>query len=906
MKRFPDGNGNFPLEEKSASGAGSPPTADNLNGETIELVNPVLEVGFPLDPMSGAATGSDSKPMIQSESNKQVLRAIQHLDQDTYLKSAADNNRLINNLIGRGIVQGLVATKTDLLVLTIADGFGYDGLGQQIIVTAPMIVDINSEASATEKTIPLALRYTIVPADYKVGDTAPNYKDTISITAVHGADVLGDDLMIADITIDSTGITTITPTSDIFTKTLAENTEDIKNIPPNNGLIGYREITIAGAGTYTPSANVTGIKVSCIGGGGGGGGATNGGAGGTGNNTFFDTAKLLGDTLTSYGGGGGAGSTGAAGAAGGGGAGGSYASGTGGTGGSYGGSGNNGSIGAAATGSGGKGGVGGNIRQPSNIKYTGFRSLLGKTNLTIDYTVGAGGVGVGGGGKGGDGIITIEEYGYIQGWKVVPTPTENTKITVNEFTDIDTLQIEGADVTNEEEGVAEIDITGSSYTLPHATDTKLGGVKTGTHTSTDEDGALEVLTGGGKEQIPTNFHVAENHYTKEESEVGSDTKPGEMDIRSTGIEFYGEKTKYNYYNVDNGESLTDITTTKVSKKQIMFLSASKRDSASVVFFHEDYLKDRPQVTIIETLQEFYLDLNGMRFNTSRYNVPVDAGFNITYNGKVTRDGNPINTNENNFVDNSKNGTYDTKSFDNSNTDHTFIRARIEIVSTTTGEMNIIADPTSKLFALKMTSSHLLTNMKMQQLFFQDVKASVVPGQLTRYELEAKEILDYLNIKTMIAKYAVTKKITIAPNDVYNLIDDINEAIVTFANEQNNALVHSWFDTTLPGILKLPKVVDGVGYIFSVRLQGTLSGASAEDTAIDINIINHKTGQIVEGGQVLKVASPTLDKKAVHITTFTNGLAAELSVDGLKLKVFNNVANSVTINLTGFELVIMGS
>ena len=268
-------------------------------------------------------------------------------------------------------------------------------------------------------------------------------------------------------------------------------------------------------------------------------------------------------------------------------------------------------------------------------------------------------------------------------------------------------------------------------------------VKTGVHTTIDEDGALDVLTGGDIDQIPTNFHVAENHYTKEEADVGSDTKPGEMDIRSPKIEFYGEKTKYSYYNVSDGESLTDITTDKVSKKQIMFLSASKRDLGSVVYFHEDYLKDRPQVSNIATLQEFYLDINGMRFNTSRYNVPVDAGYRITYNGKITLNGNPINTNENTFVENSKSGTYDTKAFDNTNTDHMFIRARIEIVSTSTAEMNIIADPTSKLFALKMTSNHLLTFMKIQPLFFQDVKASIVQGQKNRYEISQEYVQELL-------------------------------------------------------------------------------------------------------------------------------------------------------------------
>lgn len=279
---------------------------------------------------------------------------------------------------------------------------------------------------------------------------------------------------------------------------------------------------------------------------------------------------------------------------------------------------------------------------------------------------------------------------------------------------------------------------GGSYVLPTATETVKGGVKTGEHTTTDEGGALTVTTGGDKDQIPTNFHVAENHYTKEEAEVGSDTKPGEMDIRSPKIEFYGEKAFYNYYNVSNGDSLTDINPPDVSKKQIMFLSASKRDSASVVYFHEEYLKDRPQVSNIVTLQEFYLDINGMRFNTSKYKVPVDAGYRITYNGKITLEGNPINTNENTFIENSKSGTYDTKAFDNTNIDHMFIRARIEIVSTSTAEMNIIADPTSKLFALKMTSNHLLTFMKIQPLFFQDVKASIVKGQKNRYEVGAKD------------------------------------------------------------------------------------------------------------------------------------------------------------------------
>ena len=210
MKYFADGDGNFPLEEKSASVAGSPPTADNFNGVTTELVNLLLATGIPLDPMSGAGTGSDGLPMLESESNKQLFRAIQNLDEKTYLRGAADNDRLISNVIGKGIVQGLDATKTDTLIVSISKGFGYDVLGQQVLLTEPMVVDLNSEATATEITIPLALRYAIVPANYIIGDKNPNYKDTISIMSVYGDDVISTDLLIANITIDNTGITKIT------------------------------------------------------------------------------------------------------------------------------------------------------------------------------------------------------------------------------------------------------------------------------------------------------------------------------------------------------------------------------------------------------------------------------------------------------------------------------------------------------------------------------------------------------------------------------------------------------------------------------------------------------------------------------------------------------------------------
>ena len=230
MKQFPDGDNNYPLEEKSSSVAGSPPTADNFNGVTEELVNPVLEVGFPLDPLSGALIGSDGKPMLESESNKQVLRSIQHLDQDTYLKGVDDRNLLIKNLIGEGIVQGLVATKTDTLIVTVSKGLGYDGLGHQILLSDPIIVDLNSEASTTEKTISLALRYSIVKADYKIGDKNPNYKDTIVITAVHGADVQSDDFVISDITINSTGITNIIAEGFKFNNTFVENTNLINSL----------------------------------------------------------------------------------------------------------------------------------------------------------------------------------------------------------------------------------------------------------------------------------------------------------------------------------------------------------------------------------------------------------------------------------------------------------------------------------------------------------------------------------------------------------------------------------------------------------------------------------------------------------------------------------------------------
>ena len=230
MKQFTDGSNNFPLVEKSTSSAGSSPTADNFNGVTEEIVNPVLEVGFPLDPLSGALIGSDGKPMLESESNKQLLRSIQHLDQDTYLKGVDDRNLLIKNLIGEGIVQGLVATKTDTLIVSISKGLGYDSLGHQILLSDPIIVDLNSEASATEKTISLALRYSIVKADYKIGDENPNYKDTIVITAVHGADVQSDDFVISAITINSTGITNIIAEGFKFNNTFVENTNLINSL----------------------------------------------------------------------------------------------------------------------------------------------------------------------------------------------------------------------------------------------------------------------------------------------------------------------------------------------------------------------------------------------------------------------------------------------------------------------------------------------------------------------------------------------------------------------------------------------------------------------------------------------------------------------------------------------------
>ena len=209
MKQFTDGSNNFPLVEKSTSSAGSSPTAANFNGPTAELVAIVRSANFPLDPLSGALIGSDGKPLMESESNKQILRAIQFLDQQKYFQMLDKLNKIVKTNVGNGRVEGLETTKLDTLKISLSAGFGITPNGQQITTTEALGFDLTSQAiSSGSKTIEVGLLYSVEQANYIIGDGNLKYKaEEIFTLAINSTDP--NFLALAKVTIDNTGITSI-------------------------------------------------------------------------------------------------------------------------------------------------------------------------------------------------------------------------------------------------------------------------------------------------------------------------------------------------------------------------------------------------------------------------------------------------------------------------------------------------------------------------------------------------------------------------------------------------------------------------------------------------------------------------------------------------------------------------
>ena len=208
MKQFTDGSNNFPLVEKSTSSAGSSPTAANFNGPTAELVAIVRSANFPLDPLSGALIGSDGKPLMESESNKQILRAIQFLDQQKYFQMLDKLNKIVKTNVGNGRVEGLETTKTASLKISLSAGFGITPNGQQITTTEALEFDLTAEASEIEKTIEVGLLYNVGQDNYIIGDGNPKYKaEEIFTLAINSTDP--NFLALAKVTINNTGIASI-------------------------------------------------------------------------------------------------------------------------------------------------------------------------------------------------------------------------------------------------------------------------------------------------------------------------------------------------------------------------------------------------------------------------------------------------------------------------------------------------------------------------------------------------------------------------------------------------------------------------------------------------------------------------------------------------------------------------
>ena len=208
MKQFTDGSNNFPLVEKSTSSAGSSPTAANFNGPTAELVAIVRSANFPLDPLSGALIGSDGKPLMESESNKQILRAIQFLDQQKYFQMLDKLNKIVKTNIGNGRVEGLETTKTASLKISLSAGFGITPNGQQITTTEALEFDLTAETSETEKTIEVGLLYSVEQANYIIGAENLKYKaEEIFTLAINSTDP--NFLALAKVTINNTGIASI-------------------------------------------------------------------------------------------------------------------------------------------------------------------------------------------------------------------------------------------------------------------------------------------------------------------------------------------------------------------------------------------------------------------------------------------------------------------------------------------------------------------------------------------------------------------------------------------------------------------------------------------------------------------------------------------------------------------------
>ena len=217
MKIYSDGSNNFPLVEKSTSSAGSSPTAANFNGPTAELVAIVRAANFPLDPLSGALIGSDGKPLMESESNKQILRAVENIAQKSYLKSVDEQQHMSLAIMDSkgGISWGLEITQVDTLKISIAVGRGYGNTGEEFNVDTPIFVDLNDYATDGNKTYRVYLQWSITPADYVIGADPLNYQDTIiytpSITDYYlDKTVPNKSLYIGYININSSGVSGIT------------------------------------------------------------------------------------------------------------------------------------------------------------------------------------------------------------------------------------------------------------------------------------------------------------------------------------------------------------------------------------------------------------------------------------------------------------------------------------------------------------------------------------------------------------------------------------------------------------------------------------------------------------------------------------------------------------------------
>lgn len=206
MKTFPDASGNFPLRSQDEVTQGSQPTAPNFNGISQELVNILSPANIPQDPKSGELEGSDGLPLGESNSNKQIIHSIEQLTQRSHLDSIQAQEELIKSVVGQGIVRGLTVEKADLLKVVINTGLAYDGNGHQLMISETLEVDMNDEASDTEKQVLLGLKYTIENPNYVIGDNPPKYLYNVQITPVKGETLPIGAFLLATITINNLGI----------------------------------------------------------------------------------------------------------------------------------------------------------------------------------------------------------------------------------------------------------------------------------------------------------------------------------------------------------------------------------------------------------------------------------------------------------------------------------------------------------------------------------------------------------------------------------------------------------------------------------------------------------------------------------------------------------------------------